>query len=361
MQLQFLEDFVNEAEIASLLDCIRLTAGPMHALVAATRTARSSHVSAIPGVVGNSLSTQKQSKHLSSDSLLLSSIHPAHAASRGQVNSSTPGALGNSISNATPLLALGGRVGPSVITSSLLPTDVSVVMRGPYWIQVAYRKIFAVDMRCFAGDQVWLQPATPPEGGPSVGGSLSCPQFRPFIMEHVAQEINVIENSNMLSSQLAVGHLNPKNPSAFLDSQLGSTSINNRVLAKAVGVNRPVDPLSSLNLASNGPPGQSNSSGFTLARPVRKSSASTLPARKIGELNAAIVGLGDDGGYGGGWVPLITLKKVLRSVLKYLGVLWLFSQLPDLLKEILGSILKDNEGALMNLDAEQPALRFFVG
>ena len=37
-----------------------------------------------------------------------------------------------------------------------------------------------------------------------------------------------------------------------------------------------------------------------------------------------------DGGYGGGWVPLAALKKVLRGILKYLRVLWLFSQLPDL-------------------------------
>ena len=65
--------------------------------------------------------------------------------------------------------------------------------------------------------------------------------------------------------------------------------------------------------------------------------------------------------YGGGWVPLVALKKVLRGILKYLGVLWLFAQLPELLKEILGSILKENEGTLLNLDPEQPALRFFVG
>jgi mediator of RNA polymerase II transcription subunit 14 len=62
-----------------------------------------------------------------------------------------------------------------------------------------------------------------------------------------------------------------------------------------------------------------------------------------------------DGGYGGCWVPLAALKKVLR------GILWLFAQLPELLKEILGSILKDNEGSLLNFDQEQPALRFYVG
>nr|ACL52743.1 unknown [Zea mays] len=94
---------------------------------------------------------------------------------------------------------------------------------------------------------------------------------------------------------------------------------------------------------------------------VRLTAGAGLPVHMKGELNTAFIGLGDDGGYGGGWVPLAALKKVLRGILKYLGVLWLFAQLPELLKEILGSILKDNEGALLNLDQEQPALRFYVG
>uniref|UniRef100_A0A7N0T523 Mediator of RNA polymerase II transcription subunit 14 n=1 Tax=Kalanchoe fedtschenkoi TaxID=63787 RepID=A0A7N0T523_KALFE len=355
---KFLEDFVNEAEVASLLDCISLTAGPLHALAAATRTARPALASVIPEAACNAFYTQKHSRHVLSDGLLPCSpaTYSAHVAPSSKLNSATSiskGALGNSIPNVTPLLA-AVRVGPGMVASSLLPTDVSIVLRSPYWIQIIYRKILAIDMRCFAGDQVWLQPATPPKGGPSVGGSLSCPQFRPFIMEHVAQEINVIE-SNTASSQLAVGYLSPQNSSPNLASQLGSANSNNiGVPANSTGVNKS-------NLASSALAGSSNLSGITLARPVRKSSVSALPARKRGELNAAIVGLGDDGGYGGGWVPLVTLKKVLRSVLKYLGVLWLFSQLPDLLKEILGSILKENEGTLMNLDAEQPALRFFVG
>ncbi|CAM8935678.1 unnamed protein product [Rhodiola kirilowii] len=356
---KFLEDFVNEADIASLLDCICLTAGPMHALAAATRTARSGLASVISGAAGNALSTQKQGRHISSDGFLPSSTYSAHATSSPKMNPSTSGALGNSVLKATPAMAIAGRVGPSVIASSLLPTDVSIVLRGPYWIQIIYRKKFAINMRCFAGDQVWLQPATPPKGGPSVGGSLSCPQFRPFIMEHVAQEMNAID-SNILAGQLAVG-LIPTNSNPTLALQPGTANNNNRVPAKAVGANGSVNPLSSLNLGNSALAGSSKSSGIALARTVRKSSASGLPAHKRGELNAAIVGLGDDGGYGGGWVPLVTLKKVLRSVLKYLGVLWLFSQLPDLLKEILGSVLKETEGALMNQDAEQPALRFFVG
>eukprot|EP00246_Nothoceros_aenigmaticus_P010138 TRINITY_DN26470_c0_g1_i1.p1 TRINITY_DN26470_c0_g1~~TRINITY_DN26470_c0_g1_i1.p1 ORF type:complete len:464 (-),score=84.61 TRINITY_DN26470_c0_g1_i1:517-1704(-) len=79
------------------------------------------------------------------------------------------------------------------------------------------------------------------------------------------------------------------------------------------------------------------------------------------EFNPATLGMGDDGGYGGAWVPLAALRKVLRNTLRYLGVLWLFAQFPAILREVLGSILSQNEGSLQSLDPEQPALRFFIG
>ncbi|KAM7272533.1 hypothetical protein ACFE04_027196 [Oxalis oulophora] len=41
--------------------------------------------------------------------------------------------------------------------------------------------------------------------------------------------------------------------------------------------------------------------------------------------NIAIIGLGDCGGYGGVWVPRVTLEKLLREVLNYLEVLWLLT------------------------------------
>lgn len=47
---KFLEDFINGGEVASLLDCIRLTAGPLHALAAATRPARAGQAAVVPGV-----------------------------------------------------------------------------------------------------------------------------------------------------------------------------------------------------------------------------------------------------------------------------------------------------------------------
>jgi len=95
--------------------------------------------------------------------------------------------------------------------------------------------------------------------------------------------------------------------------------------------------------------------------PPHPSPGTNLPVHMRSELSSTFTALGDYGGYGGAWVPLAALKKVLRGILKYLGVLWLFSQFPELLKEILGSVLNENEGALLNLDQEQPALRFFVG
>ncbi|XP_055816954.1 mediator of RNA polymerase II transcription subunit 14 isoform X2 [Solanum dulcamara] len=356
---KFLEDFINGAEVASLLDCIRLTAGPLHALAAATRPARAAPVSGVPGVAAPISSVAKQTGYVPSlPSNVSSSINqPAPGPGVNPVPA-TVGTLGTHSHPSAAMLAAAaaaaGRGGPGIVPSSLLPIDVSVVLRGPYWIRIIYRKKFAVDMRCFAGDQVWLQPATPPKGGPEVGGSLPCPQFRPFIMEHVAQELNGIDSS-FTGSQQAVGLTNSNSLSA--GSQLPAANTNRTNLSNSTGLARPANALTSFNRTANGLPAASVNAGMPLRRP----SGTGVPAHVRGELNTAIIGLGDDGGYGGGWVPLVALKKVLRGILKYLGVLWLFAQLPDLLKEILGSILKDNEGALLNLDQEQPALRFFVG
>ncbi|KAM7269822.1 hypothetical protein ACFE04_025319 [Oxalis oulophora] len=356
---KFLEDFINGGEVAPLLDCIRLTAGPLHALAAATRPARASPAPGAPPLAtaaATIASVPKQTGHTPSPGQLLSSPTT-------NVNSSNS-SVGNLVNHglAVPNLINSPvvRGGPGIVPSSLLPIDVSVVLRGPYWIRIVYRKHFAVDMRCFAGDQVWLQPATPPKGGPSVGGSLPCPQFRPFIMEHVAQELNGFDAS-FSNGQPTMGMANPGNPSPGSGAQPSNGA---RVgLSNSTPMQRPANQVAGLTRVANGlSGGSSNLAVVSSGLPVRRSpGAAGFPAQVRGELNTAIIGLGDDGGYGGGWVPLVALKKVLRGILKYLGVLWLFAQLPDLLKEILGSILKDNEGALLNLDQEQPALRFFVG
>lgn len=353
---KFLEDFINGAEVSSLLDCIRLTAGPLHALAAATRPARAGPV---PGVAATVSSFPKQTGYTSSQGLLLGSSTSAtnvgQPASGLGANTSVSNASG--ISNQTlSMLAAAGRTGPGIVPSSLLPFDVSVVLRGPYWIRIMYRKQFAVDMRCFAGDQVWLQPATPPKEGRPSGGSLPCPQFRPFIMEHVAQELNGLDPSFTGQQAGGLTSSNSPNPNSGTQSMAAN---GNRINSAAMS--RTGNQVASLNRMGNALAGSSNLALMTSAVPLRRPPGTVVPAHVRGELNTAIIGLGDDGGYGGGWVPLVALKKVLRGILKYLGVLWLFAQLPDLLKEILGSILKDNEGALLNLDPEQPALRFFVG
>uniref|UniRef100_J3MS74 Mediator of RNA polymerase II transcription subunit 14 n=1 Tax=Oryza brachyantha TaxID=4533 RepID=J3MS74_ORYBR len=351
---KFFEDFVNGDEVASFLDCIRLTAGPLLALGGAIRPAKMPvTVPAVYSVV------PKQNNVLSSvgstNSSLSSSVHNMSVPQGAAV------AQANSHLQTSSMLSAAGRTAPGLVPSSLLPFDVSVVLRGPYWIRIIYRKKFSVDMRCFAGDQVWLQPATPPKGGPSVGGSLPCPQFRPFIMEHVAQGLNALE-PNLLSARHTGPQLNASASTVSGSQQLAPTT--NR-FGGAPGVARPTSSVgnqvaTSLSRAGNAMMASGFSSGIAGA-PAHLSPANNIPAHMKGELNTAFIGLGDDGGYGGGWVPLAALKKVLRGILKYLGVLWLFAQLPDLLKEILGSILKDNEGALLNLDHEQPALRFFVG
>ncbi|XP_057960378.1 mediator of RNA polymerase II transcription subunit 14 [Malania oleifera] len=362
---KFLEDFINGAEVASLLDCIRLTAGPLHALAAATRPARAGPATGPPAVAATISSISKQGGYMPPQGLLpgSSNTNVSQSASGpvgNPVASTTASSLANHSIHGAAMLTAGGRGGPGIVPSSLLPIDVSVVLRGPYWIRIIYRKYFAVDMRCFAGDQVWLQPATPPKPGPSVGGSLPCPQFRPFIMEHVAQELNVLE-PNFTGGQQTVGLVNSSNANPSSSSQLSATNGARVNLSSSSGMSRSGNQVNGLNRMGSALAGSSSLAVVSSGMPLRRSPATGIPAHVRGELNTAIIGLGDDGGYGGGWVPLVALKKVLRGILKYLGVLWLFAQLPDLLKDILGSILKDNEGALLNLDQEQPALRFFVG
>lgn len=358
-----MEDFIDGAEVSSLLDCIRLTAGPLHALAAATRPARASPAPGVSGPSGVISSVPKQPGYSPLQGLLPSSsttnVNQAAAAvpAGNTAVSASANSIGNHSLHGAAMLAAAGRGGPGIVPSSLLPIDVSVVLRGPYWIRIIYRKRFAVDMRCFAGDQVWLQPATPPStpprGGSYVGGSLPCPQFRPFIMEHVAQELNGLDSS-------LVGPANSNNPNLSSGPQLSANG--SRVnLPTSAAMSRAANQVAGFNRVGNALPGSPNLAVVSSGLPIRRTPGSGVPAHVRGELNTAIIGLGDDGGYGGGWVPVVALKKVLRGILKYLGVLWLFAQLPELLKEILGSILKDNEGALLNLDQEQPALRFFVG
>ncbi|KAL6278811.1 hypothetical protein ACE6H2_022412 [Prunus campanulata] len=360
---KFLEDFINGAEVASLLDCIRLTAGPLHALAAATRPARASPIPGVPGGAVLSsipkLGGQSPSQGLMPTSSTTNASQSPSGPMGNPVSSTATGPLANHSLHGAAVLAAAGRGGPGIVPSSLLPIDVSVVLRGPYWIRIIYRKHFAVDMRCFAGDQVWLQPATPPKGGPSVGGSLPCPQFRPFIMEHVAQELNGLDTNFTAGQQTGLASSINQNPTS--GSQLSAVNGNRVNLPGSAAMSRTGNQVSVLNRVGNASPVSSNLAVVSSGMPLRRSPGPGVPAHVRGELNTAIIGLGDDGGYGGGWVPLVALKKVLRGILKYLGVLWLFAQLPDLLKEILGSILKDNEGALLNLDQEQPALRFFVG
>ncbi|KAK7397309.1 hypothetical protein VNO78_18477 [Psophocarpus tetragonolobus] len=355
---KFLEDFINGAEVSPLLDCIRLTAGPLHALAAATRPARAGPV---PGVAAALSSIPKQTGgYISSQGLLLGNSTTNVGQPTSGPGASTVMPTASGLTNQTlSMLAAAGRGGPGIVPSSLLPIDVSVVLRGPYWIRIMYRKQFAVDMRCFAGDQVWLQPATPPKEGRLSGGSLPCPQFRPFIMEHVAQELNGLDPS--FTGQQAGGLANSNNTNSGSGSQMMAANGNRINLPISAAMSRTGNQVANLNRVGNALAGSSNLALMTSAVSLRRPPGTVVPAHVRGELNTAIIGLGDDGGYGGGWVPLVALKKVLRGILKYLGVLWLFAQLPDLLKEILGSILKENEGALLNLDPEQPALRFFVG
>jgi len=79
------------------------------------------------------------------------------------------------------------------------------------------------------------------------------------------------------------------------------------------------------------------------------------------DLQLAVMGVSDEGGYGGAWVPLLLLKRVLRSMLRYLGTIWLFSRFPAVLSAVLGPSMMTREAGLLSQDPEQPALRFFIG
>jgi mediator of RNA polymerase II transcription subunit 14 len=139
------------------------------------------------------------------------------------------------------------------------------------------------------------------------------------------------------------------------NSPAGGSRIGNQ---GAVAVNRVVNNGGNVSGVSQGGP---LVAGSIVSSPSGRGLVSTSSLGFRGELNPALVGMGDDGGYGGAWVPLAALKKVLRQTLRYLGVLWLFAQFPSILKDVLGRILRENEGALLNHDPEQPALRFFIG
>ena len=65
-----------------------------------------------------------------------------------------------------------------------------------------------------------------------------------------------------------------------------------------------------------------------------KTAGTGLPVDEDEE-RSIYVQLGNDSGYGGGWVPLASLKNVLHNIVKYLGILWSFYQLLDILRSTL--------------------------
>ncbi|KAJ7554244.1 hypothetical protein O6H91_06G132500 [Diphasiastrum complanatum] len=378
---KYLEEYINGGEVELLLDAIRITAGPLHALAGAIRPARM--MSPVPTTPGTG-STVVGCKAGTASAIVSPSSTNAVSLSRGMVAGINSGLLGSTGGMLGPIQSVHsgtitsgpgrGSSGPGLVPSSLLPTDISVLLRSAYWIRIVYRKDFAVDMRCFAGDQVWLQPAPPPySGGPEAGGSLPCPQFRPFVMENVALGLN---NPESVAGGPAPGSLGQGLgviQTSTAGSFSGSASNSKRGIHHSIGTSRSgatatnqgggMTPRANSIGNALGTQGFSTAPGISLVsgRGISMGSGAGVYPGYRGELNTALFGLGDDGGYGGAWVPLAALKKVLRGTLRYLGVLWLFAQFPSIIREILGSILNGREGTLLHLDAEQPALRFHVG
>ncbi|KAL6593314.1 hypothetical protein ACP70R_049067 [Stipagrostis hirtigluma subsp. patula] len=270
----FLEDFVNVGEVASFLDCIRLTAGPLRALNSAIRPAK------MPVTV---------------------------PAGYDSVPKQAQGAPEND-SSSTTMPNGSASLGPSVAN-------------------INYHNIQSFSGFCYR--EVWLQPATPPKGGPSVGGSLPCPQFRPSIVKHIAQGLNAFEPSFMNARHS--GAQLKTNANTASGSQQSAAAPNRFNGAHGIAVSRPTSTVgnqvaASFNRAGSAMAASSKFASGIVGAPGHFSPGTNLPVHMKGELNSAFTGLGDDGGYGGAWVPLAALNKVLRGILKYLGVLWLFSR-----------------------------------
>lgn len=364
--MQFLEDYINGGEVELLLDAIQVTAGPLHALAAAIRPARMAVPTASSLNRPQSPSAGPALASKSAGSLLTSYIPTSTggtpSAGQGRGMNSGPSTAAVSSIGAQVLPQAGAMAsntarspGLGLVPSSLLPTDVSVLLRSAYWVRIVYRQEFAIDMRCFAGDQVWLQPAPPPHSGGKVsGGSLPCPQFRTFVVEHITLGMNSADSVGG-GFVMAVGSAvsNSVNTAATNGARLSNQGGN--LLIRAGNTMGPGPGIAHAGLATNG---TVVSPGTGRSAVTSSSLGSSLGLR--GELNPVLVGMGDDGGYGGAWVPLAALKKVLRATLRYLGGLWLFAQFPSILKEVLVSTVRENEGALLNHDPEQPALRFFI-
>jgi mediator of RNA polymerase II transcription subunit 14 len=281
--VQFLEDFIDGGEVERLLDCILLTAGPLHALSGAIRPERmvgtaSTGIALVPSGFPTATKTNEL---MVSQGLAQSTEFSSDPQATGEISGGErgSGASGNLNTQNVSIVSRTSR-GPGIVPSSLLPTDVSVVLRSPYWIRIFYRKNFAVDMHCSVSNKVWLQPAIQHRGGPAIGGSILCPQFQEVVLKYV----------------------------------------------------------------------EAHNEGMTLAEHPMTAGIG-VPVHLREALNTVI-----KRGYGGGWVPLASLKNVLRGILNYLGVLWLFSQLVD----ILGSILKGDGESLDYLDFQRPALNFRV-
>ena len=372
--MQYLEDFINGREVELLLDCIRVTAGPFHALAGAIRPARMPvappSVASAPNIgatgpsktttVGHVLSPTNSSvmSPTSQGRLLPSALHTS--------NNSLATGGSNIQSPQNGAVVSGPGRGTGLVPSSLLPTDVSVVLRSPFWIRIIYRRQFAVDMRCFSGDQVWLQPAPPPRGfGSGIKGSLPCPQFRPFVMEQITTGYGNVDSTSIsgpVSGQSSHAGSSAMGGNASQNLVQGANGISSRANAGLPNTTRTglVNATQTAPAVRVGIPQSVASSNMATGRVIPGMGMVFHPSQR--ELNAAGYGFSDDGGYGGVWVPLGLgcLKKVLKGTLRYLGVVWLFSQFPGIIKEVLASHLKENEGALLHHDPDTPSLRFYI-
>ncbi|GJP61583.1 hypothetical protein CLOP_g18725 [Closterium sp. NIES-67] len=452
---QYLEECVRMGDAGLLIDAIRLTAAPLHALHSAIRPLRSvsvpppallpSHHNHHPAPLQPQQQQQQQPHaqpshssgppHSTASAGAAASTPPATTAAAPEASASAAAsastaaaAAANAATAASAAAAAGASRGLMLGATlcTLLPGDISIVPRGPFSFRIIYRHDFAIHMRCFGPDFVWLQPAPPPKtydlppglvakfpgasaavsaaaaaagsaaasgagkqavanGSPGVaagaaaaasgvirgdltlGGSLPCPQFRPFILEQVS----------LLLSQLD-RHAPEPPPAAAAAAAVVATSGPGRLgrtgpVGESLtgGGQPPIGPgnsqqqqqqLQQMQHQHQQQQQEQQQQQQQRAEMLRwQQMAANLASSVRAESHTAMVGLSDDGGYGGAWVPVVLLKRVLRSMLRYLGTIGLFARFPSVLAAVLGPAMGTREAGLLSQDPEQPALRFFIG
>ncbi|CAI5462301.1 unnamed protein product [Closterium sp. Yama58-4] len=248
--------------------------------------------------------------------------------------------------------------------------DITIIPRGPFSFRIVYRHDFAIHMRCFAPDFVWLQPAPPPKSYDLPPGLVAMFPEGSAAVSALAETPNGAAGSGSRGGGNrrggASGAPTPGNgyPNGSASGSAGAAAASSGVIRGdlSLGGSLPCPQfrpfiLEQVSLLLS----QLDRHAPDLPPLPAAALPPAAPAAAGPESHTAMVGLSDEGGYGGAWVPVVLLKRVLRSMLRYLGTIALFARFPSVLAAVLGPAMGTREAGLLSQDPEQPALRFFIG